>query len=99
MTNQEFVQQIERWKAITTKARVTLPNGKSLPESFWHVFLGYSWSAYKKHKGSAEDVRTVQRYTAKHLRALSKLEPNVFLDEVRSTIPEFLSEYPKSKKD
>lgn len=97
MTNQEFVQQVERWKALTAQAGITLPNGKHLPEKFWHVFLGYSWSTYKKHKGSAVDVRTVQRYTAKHVRVLTKLEPTVFLDEVRLTIPEFLTEYPNFK--
>lgn len=97
MTNQEFVQQIESWKALVTQEGIKLPNGKALPDKFWHVFLGYSWSTYKKHKGNEADVRAIQRYTAKHLRVLGKLGRDAFLDEIRLAIPEFLAEYPSLK--
>lgn len=93
MTNQEFVQQIDRWKLLTSEAGITLPDGRPLPEKFWPVFLGYSWSTYKKHKGKAKDIRPIQCYTAKHLRALSKLDSTTFLEEVRLTLPEFLAKY------
>ncbi len=97
MTNQEFVQQIERWKNLVDQAGITLSNGKPLPEKFWPVFLGYSESAYKKFKGNEADARALKTYTAKHIRVLTKLEPTVFLDEVRLTLPSFFEKHPQFK--
>lgn len=98
MTNQEFVLQIEQWKKLVAEAGITLPNGKPLPEKFWHVFLGYSESTYFKFKGNEKDTRDIKLYTEKHMRALSKIEQGVFLREVRLTLPSFFDKYPQFNK-
>ena len=95
MTNQEFVSQIAHWKLLAEQAGIRLPNGKPLPEKFWPVFLGYSESAYFKLKGSEIDSRNVKLYTAKHMRVINKLALEVFLDEVRLTLPSFLEKFPQ----
>lgn len=97
MTNKEFVQQIEQWKNLVNQAGITLPNGKPLPDKFWPVFLGYSESAYKKFKGNEADARDLKLYTSKHIRILTKLEPNVFLDEIKLTLSSFFEKYPQFK--
>lgn len=98
MDNIEFVQQIEQWKKSAADMKVTLPNGKALPEKFWPVFLGYSESSYKKFRGTQADVRTIQAYTAKHIRLINQLPPALFKQELLTALAEFLDKFPQFRK-
>lgn len=97
MTNTEFLQYLESWKALAVNNGVTLSSGKPLPDKFWHVFLGYSESAYKKFKGYHVDSRGIKPYTAKHIKLLSSLPEKAFIKELRCTLPEFYEVYPQFK--
>lgn len=93
MTNDEFREKIKSWKLQISHAGIVLPDGEHLPDKFFHVLLGVGYSTFKKMLSGQDSMRPIQPYTAKHVRVLSKLDTNVFLDEVRQTIPEYLEQY------
>lgn len=93
LTNEQFKQQIDRWQLLIAQATITLPSGSPLPDKFFHVFLGVGYSTFKKMVNGKESIREIQPYTARTIRFLNKLEPNVFLDEVRLAIPEYTKAY------
>lgn len=93
LTNEQFKQQIARWQLLIAQASITLPNGEALPDKFFHVFLGVGYSTFKKMLSGKESIREIQPYTAKTIRFLNKLEPTVFLDEIRLAIPEYITVY------
>jgi hypothetical protein len=93
MTNIEFREQIGRWKRLINQVGITLPNGDEVPDKFFHVFLGVGYSTFKKMVSGQDSARKFQPYTFKTIRFLNKIEPNVFLDEVRLAIPEYTALY------
>lgn len=93
LTNKQFKEQVDRWQLLISQANITLPNGESLPDKFFHVFLGVGYSTFKKMVSGQGSIRPIQPYTAKTIRYINKLEPNVFLDEIRLAIPEYIDHY------
>ncbi|WP_390241961.1 hypothetical protein [Vibrio sp. R78045] len=97
MTNQEFKQQISNWQSLITQANVTLSDGQPLPDKFFHVFLGVGSSTFRKMINGQDSMREIQPYTARTVRFINKLEPTVFLDEVRLCIPQYMKQYRATK--
>lgn len=89
LTNEQFKEQIGRWQLLIAQASITLPNGDVLPDKFFHVFLGVGYSTFKKMVSGKDSIREIQPYTARTIRFLNKLEPTVFLDEIRLAITEY----------
>jgi hypothetical protein len=89
LTNEQFKQQIALWQLLITQAGITLASGENVPDKFFHVFLGVGYSTFKKMFSGQNSIRPIQPYTIKTIRYINKLEPTVFLDQVRNTISEY----------
>jgi hypothetical protein len=93
LTNEQFKTQIGRWQLLIAQGNITLPNGEPVPDKFFHLFLGVGYSTFKKMISGKDSMRKIQPYTARTIRFVNKLAPNVFLDEIRQTIPEYIKIY------
>ena len=93
LTNKQFKKQIDRWQLLIAQTPITLPNGKPLPDKFFHIFLGVGLSTFRKMMSSKSSNRTIQPYTVKTIHFLKKIDANTFLEEIRLTIPEYLETY------
>jgi hypothetical protein len=93
MTNEQFIEQIERWQLLLSQTNITLSNGEPLPNKFFHVFLGVGYSTFKKMVSGKDSIREIQPYTSKTIRFINKLDPTVLLEEIRIAVIEYEKVY------
>lgn len=90
LTNEQFKSQVDRWQLHIAQASITLPNGDPVPDKIFHLFLGVGYSTFKKMMSCKNSARKIQPYTANTIAFVNKLSTEVFLDEIRKIIPEFI---------
>lgn len=88
MTNKEFIKQIRAFKKNINEAGITMANGEEVKDIFFRHLLGVGESTFKKMIYGQESMRPIQPYIAKHIRTLTLLESDVFLNEVRNLVRE-----------
>jgi len=96
LTNEQFKEQIDLWQSLISQTNITLSDGSPLPNKFFHIFLGVGYSTFKKMISGKDSIREIQPYTAKTIRFINKLEPNVFLEEIRIAVIEYDEIYNQS---
>jgi hypothetical protein len=94
LTNEEFKAKVNEWQSIIAKAGLTLPDGKAIPDKFFHVFLGIGYSTFKKMMFN----RDIQFNTVRVIHFLSLLSDKALIKEFEKTIPLYLDTYDKSKQ-
>ncbi|MBE8232119.1 MAG: hypothetical protein HAW67_00175, partial [Endozoicomonadaceae bacterium] len=82
ITNEQFIEYLERWKLIITQAGIVLPNGNPVHDKFFHVFLGLGYSTFKMLVSGQGSMRVIQPYVAKSINFADRLSKDAFLEEV-----------------
>ena len=87
---------IDEWTQAVNDAGYHLSDGKPVPITFWKTFLGIKRKVHQdmyamKHntKGAVEPHKAVPAYYVKTIYYVKRLDPIVFLQEVKKQIPEF----------
>lgn len=89
LTNEQFKAQLVQWKSIMTENGLKVDGGRPIPDKFFHVFLGVSYSVLKMMVCGKSSLRKVQPYTAKTVHFINRLEKDVFLAEAKFAIKEY----------
>lgn len=93
LTNEQFIEQITKWKDIVAQGNIMLPGGRPIPDKFYHVFLGIGYSTYRKLSNCDNPKGKVPLYTSRMVRFINKLEYSVFLDEIRLSLIDYVDIY------
>lgn len=95
LTNEEFRIVIKDWQKLAKIHNVTLPNGRPLPDKFYHVVLGVGYSTFKKMLSGKDSIRTIQNYTYKTVYYINLTETEKFISILRFNIDEYVELYKK----
>lgn len=89
----EFRELVGKWQGQLERVGVTLPDGKPLPDKFFHVFLGIGYSTFKAALTEQKSNKGISKQMGKTIRFLSKLPFPVFIEEARLAVKEYTEKY------
>jgi hypothetical protein len=89
MTNTEYKELIEDWTTLINDSGITLSDKKPVPVLFWKTFFGITRSVHVEIMNGTYRRKEFSSGLAQTIRFAKRLEPDVFIEEVKAAIPLF----------